>query len=169
MEQLTIYRAKGKEIGLVFLFKYDLNGNLKLFEISEGILNKEQRHWLFTGVLPEGAKFENAKELLASLEPRFPDEERTMKNFWMKDKKYKKVFEIEKSPADLSFDALWKMYDLKIAKFHAEKAFAKLKEESIIKCFISIPSYKKYLIDSKVAQAHLATYINGRYYENEYK
>lgn len=48
MEQLTTYRAKGKEIGLVFLFKYDLNGNFKLFEISEGELNDEQMKWLFS-------------------------------------------------------------------------------------------------------------------------
>lgn len=149
MEQLTIYRAKGKEIGLVFLFKYDLNGNLKLFEICEGKLNEQQINWLFS--------------------LNFPANESTMRNVWMKSKKYTKVFEIEKSVADLSFDALWKLYDHKIAKFHAERAFEKLKEEAIIKCFVSIPIYKKYLANSKIAQAHLATYINGRYYENEYK
>lgn len=147
MEQLTTYRAKGKEIGLVFLFKYDLNGNLKLFEISEGQLNEEQMNWLFS---------------------RFPASETRMQNVWMKLENYTKVFTVEKSVADLSFDALWKLYDHKIAKFHAEKAFEKLKEEAIIKCFLSIPLYKKYLAHSKIAQAHLATYINGRYYENEY-
>jgi hypothetical protein len=99
----------------------------------------------------------------------FPANESIIKTIWMKDKKYTKVFEIEKAVADLSFDALWKMYDHKIAKFHAEKAFEKLKEEAIIKCFLSIPIYKKYLAHAKIAQAHLATYINGRYYENEYK
>ena len=149
MEQLTIYRAKGKEIGLIFLFKYDLNGNLKLFEISEGQLNEQQIKWLFS--------------------PNFPANEGIMKTIWMKDKKYTKVFVIEKSVADLSFEALWKLYDHKIAKFHAEVAFKKLKEESVIKCFLAIPAYKKYLSYSKVAQAHLATYINGRYYDNEYK
>ena len=35
MGPLTTYRAKGKEIGLVFLFKYDLMGNLRLFEVCE--------------------------------------------------------------------------------------------------------------------------------------
>lgn len=148
MEQLTTYRAKGKEIGLVFLFKYDLYGNLKLFEISEGDLNDVQIAWLFS--------------------QNFPANEVLMVNVWMKQEKYSKVFKIEKSVADLSFEALWKLYDLKIAKFHAEKAFKKLKEEAVIKCFISIPYYFKYLQTSKVAQAHLATYINGRYYENEY-
>jgi hypothetical protein len=148
MEQLTTYRAKGKEIGLIFLFKYDLYGNLKLFEISEGELNPEQWQWLFSA--------------------NFPAHENIMINVWMKLEKYKKVFIIEKSPADLSFEALWEIYSLKIAKFHAQKAFKKLNEESIIKCFISVPAYLKYLQSSKVAQAHLATYINGQYYENEY-
>ena len=46
MEQLTTYRAKGKTMGLVFLFKYDLNGNLKLFEIEEGELSDQQDWWL---------------------------------------------------------------------------------------------------------------------------
>ena len=149
MEQLTTYRAKGKEIGLVFLFKYDLNGNLKLFEISEGKLNDIQIRWLFSA--------------------NFPANEFIIKSIWMKEKVYKDKFEIETSPADLSFEALWKLYDHKIAKFHAEKAFAKMKEEAVIKCFLSIPVYKKYLAHAKIGQAHLATYINGRYYENEYK
>lgn len=149
MQQLTTYRAKGKTIGLVFLFKYDLNGNLKAFEVAEGQLTNEQMKWLFS--------------------PNFPANEFLIKEIWMKQKAYKDKFEIEVSPADLSFDALWNLYDHKIAKFHAEKAFNKLKEEAIIKCFVSIPIYKKYLAHSKIGQAHLATFINGRYYENEYK
>ena len=87
----------------------------------------------------------------------------------MKDKALRDKFEVETSPADLSFEALWKLYDHKVARLHAEKAFKKMKEETIIKCFVSIPIYKKYLAFSKVGQAHLATFINGQYYENEYK
>jgi hypothetical protein len=168
MEQLTTYRAKGKEIGLVFLFKYDLNGNLRLFEISEGVLNKEQRHWLLTGYLPDDAKFDNAKQLLAQLEPRFPDEERIMKTVWMKDKKYIKVFEIEKSPADLSFEALWNLYGYKESRKDAEKFFSKLKEDEIIKCFIQVPKYKKKLALSTIAQALLGTWINKQRFNDEY-
>ena len=74
MEQLPTYRAKGKDIGLVFLFKYDLNGHLKLFEIAEGSLNARQMKWLFA-------------------ETNFPADESVMRSIWMKDKKYTKVFE----------------------------------------------------------------------------
>jgi len=168
MEPLTTYRAKGKEIGLVFLFKYDLNGNLKLFEISEGSLNKEQRHWLLTGFLPDGAQFENAKQLLAQLEPRFPDREETMTKVWMKDKKYVKVFEIEKSPADLSFEALWKMYNYKESKKEAEFRFNKLSEAQKIKCFLQVPKYLKKLSQSTISQALLSTWIHKQRFNDEY-
>ena len=53
MEMLTTYRVKGKTIGLEFLFKYDLNGNLKAFEIAEGELEENQINWLFKGYLPK--------------------------------------------------------------------------------------------------------------------
>jgi hypothetical protein len=146
----TVYRAQGKEIGLVFLFKYDLNGNLTFFEIAEGKLNDQQIRWLFSG-------------------SNFPADETIMKTVWMKEKKYQKVFDIEKSLADLSFETLWKLYNHKVAKFHAQQAFKKLKEEAVIKCFVSIKGYHKYLQKTKIAQAHLASYINGRYYEDDWE
>lgn len=86
MEQLTTYRAKGKKIDIVLLFKYDLNSNLKLFEICDGKLRDDQLKWLFS---------------------KFPVNENDMKTLWMVNEKYTKVFIIEVSPADLSFEALW--------------------------------------------------------------
>ena len=148
-EQLTTYRAKGKEIGLVFLFKYDLNGNLKLFEIAEGELNANQMKWLFASA-------------------NFPADESIMRSIWMKDKKYLKVFEIEKSVANLSFEALWNLYDNKVKKFESEKSFKKLKEADIIKCFLAVPGYNKYLQRKGVAKAHLSTFINQRYFEDDW-
>ncbi|AMO19427.1 hypothetical protein [Flavobacterium columnare] len=148
MEQLTTYRAKGKEIGLVFLFKYDLNGNLKLFEISEGELNNEQMKWLFS--------------------PNFPANENIIKTIWSKDKKYTKVFDIEKSPADLSFDALWNLYGYKESRKDAEKFFSKLKEADVIKCFIQVPKYKKKIALTGIAQALLGTWLNKQRYNDEY-
>jgi hypothetical protein len=159
MEQLITYRAKGKEIGLIFLFKYDLNGNLRAFEMQEGNLNITQINWMF-------AAWSTTKT--QSPTTNFPATQQMMEQVWMKDERFTKVFEIEKAAADLSFEALWNLYDVKIAKFHAQKAFAKCKEETIIKIFTSIPRYNNYLKQSKIAKAHLATYINGQYYDNEY-
>ncbi|PDS22400.1 hypothetical protein [Flavobacterium branchiophilum] len=148
MEQLTTYRAKGKTIGLLFLFKYNLNGHLKLFEISEGELNNEQMNWLFSS--------------------NFPANENIIKTIWSKDKKYTKVFDIEKSPADLSFEALWNLYDNKVKKYEAEKSFKKLKEADIIKSFLAVPGYNKYLQRKGIAKAHLSTFINQRYFEDDW-
>lgn len=148
MEQLTVYRAKGKSIGLEFLFKYDLNGNLKAFEIVDGELNGEQMNWLFSS--------------------HFPAHEVVIITKWMKLEKYTKVFEVEHSPADISFDALWELYDHKVSKLDAQKAFAKLKPTDVIKCFIEIPFYKRYLEKNPgIAKLHLATYINKRRFDDE--
>jgi len=147
MEQLTTYRAKGKKIDIVLLFKYDLNSNLKLFEVSAGQLRDDQLKWLFS---------------------RFPVNENDMTTLWMKNEKYTKVFTIEKSPADLSFEALWKLYDYKEARKDAEKFFKKLTEQEKIKCFIQVPKYKKKLAQSTIAQALLGTWINKQRFNDEY-
>ena len=148
MEQLTTYRAKGKTIGLVFLFKYDLNGNLKLFEISEGELTETQQNWLFN---PE----------------HFPSNEVKMK-YWQKNKSFTKIFEVEQSPADLSFEALWTLYGYKESRKDAETQFKKLKEADVIKCFIQVPKYKKKIGTSGIAQAMLSTWLNKQRFNDEY-
>ena len=149
MEQLTTYRAKGKSIGLVFLFKYDLNGNLKLFEISEGELNANQMKWLFAGA-------------------NFPANESIIKTVWMKEIAYKEKFEIEVSPAKLDFETLWNLYDNKVKRVESEKQFNKLKEADLIKLFLSVPRYREYLQRKRIAQAHLSTFINQRYFEDDW-
>ena len=145
MEQVTIYRVKGKQIGLVFLFKYDLNGNLKAFSIDTGELNDKQQNWLFS--------------------KNFPSNEEKMQN-WIKTMKEK--FEVEISPADISFDALWELYNHKVSKADAIKSFSKLTEGDKIKCFHDIPYYKRYLEKNPgIGILHLATYINKRRFDDE--
>lgn len=148
MEPLTTYRAKGKEIGLVFLFKYDLNGDLRLFEITEGILNSQQINWLYS--------------------ERFPANENIITSVWMKKENYLKHFEIEKSPADLSFESLWDLYGYKESRKDAENQFKKLKEQEKIKCFIQVPKYKKNIAQRGIAQALLSTWLNKQRYNDEY-
>lgn len=148
MEQLTTYRAKGKTIGLEFLFKYNLNGYLRAFEIVEGELNDEQIKWLFSG--------------------NFPADENIIKERWMKLEKYLKVFEITTAPAVLTFEALWELYDHKVAKQDALKSFNKLKKGDVIKCFIEVPYYLQYLKKNPgIGKLHLATYINKRRFDDE--
>ena len=149
MEQLTIYRAKGKEMGLVFLFKYCLNGNLRAFIIEEGDLNAKQMKWLFSG-------------------SNFPANETIMTTVWMQQDNYKKVFTVEKFAADLSFEAFWNIWGLKLKKDHSEKAWNKLKEGEKIKCFLNHKSYCNHLIKTGQFKAHLVTWLNGKRFNDEY-
>jgi hypothetical protein len=145
MSLIRTYTVK-MQSGDIWQFKYNLNGVLIFFSVLEGELSEKQEKFLY-------------------LEGKFPWKEIQIQN-WSKIYKHTTV---EIGDPDLSFKALWHLYDHKLAKFHAEKSFDKLKDADKIKCFLAIPAYKKYLASTKIAQAHLATYINGRYYENEYK
>lgn len=145
MEQVTIYRAKGKQIGLVFLFKYCLNGHIRGFSIDSGELNEIQQKWLFSS--------------------NFPSNEEKMIDWKVK---MSEKFEVEVSPADTSFEALWELYDYKISKADSIKAFKKLSPGDQIKCFIDVPFYKKYLEKNPgIGILHLSTYINKRRFEDE--
>lgn len=148
MEQLTTYTVKSKEKGLIFLFKYDLNGNLRAFEILEGELTPPQMKFLFS--------------------PHFPATENIMKTIWQKTKMYTERFEIIKATPVLDFENLWNIYNNKVKKFEAEKSYNKLKEPEKIRCFLAIKGYEKYLSKSGVAKAHLSTFINQRYYLDEW-
>lgn len=149
MEQLTTYRAKGKEIGLVFLFKYDLNGHLKEFKIEEGELNGAQMKWLFAS-------------------SNFPASESIIRTTWMLDKAYKEKFHVEKFNADISFEAFWNIWNLKVKKEHSEKAWNKLKESEKIKCFLNHKRYEQHLAKTNQAKAHLVTWLNGKRFNDEY-
>lgn len=150
MEQLTTYTVKSKEKGLIFLFKYDLNGNLRSFEIMEGELNPRQKKWLFAM-------------------GNFPDDENVMKTIWQKKQFVTDKFEIIKATPVLDFENLWNIYNNKVKKFEAEKSYNKLKEPDKIRCFLAIKGYDKYLAKAGVAKAHLSTFINQRYFEDEWQ
>lgn len=144
---LTIYKVKGLEIGLEFIFKYNLNGFLVSFEKNQ-TLNEDQRSWLYSN--------------------RFPETEEILKEKWIIDSKMRKKFKIEKAPADLSFESLWNLYGYKVSRQDAEKAFNKLNQLEVIKCFQTLKAYEDYLVKTKIAKAHLSRFINARYFENEY-
>lgn len=148
MEQLTTYRVTGRVTEIAFIFKYDLNGNLKVFEIVGEPLNEDQKEWLFGRY-------------------RFPiDEEKII--LWTKLEGFIEKFKVEKIRPDLSFESLWEMYDYKMGKKDAEKSFNKLKEADVIKLFLSLKGYERHLERTRQAKAYLATYINKEYFNNEY-
>ena len=147
MEQLTTYTVKSKNSDNVWIFKYDLNGFLKEFNRLEGELSEIQIRWFF-------------------VKGNFPYDEQLIKSWRLK---LKANFEITIGESDLSFEALWNLYDHKVKRVEAEKQFSKLKEADVIKCFLSIKGYNKYLQKKGTGKAHLSTFINQRYFEDEWQ
>ena len=140
------FLAIGRKTGLRIVFKYDLNGLLLEFKRLEGILSDNQVQWFF-------------------FKGNFPYKEVQIKE-WIG--KLKVNFEITIGTPDLSFEALWNLYNYKESRKDAEKSFSKLKEADIIKCFIQVPKYKKKIASTGIAQALLATWINKQRYNDEY-
>ena len=112
MEQLVTYTIKSKNSNNIWEFKYHLNGVLYSFKALDGVLSTKQIDWLF-------------------VKANFPYKEDQIKH-WQK--KLKANFEITVGEPDLSFEALWKLYDHKIKRVESEKAFNKLKQIGRASC-----------------------------------
>ena len=81
---------------------------------------------------------------------------------------YKKHVTIEIVLNDYSFDAFWKVYNLKVKKEPAQKAFEKLSLVDKIKCFNKLSKYDEFLAKTGQAKAHLVTWLNQKRYNDEY-
>ncbi len=145
-DQLITYTVKSKNSATVWRFKYHLNGTLNEFKVLEGIPSEVQFNWLFK-------------------KGNFPYYETQIKEW---ETKLKANFEIVKGEPVLTFEALWDKYNLKVKRIESEKAFKKLKEADVIKCFLAVPGYDKYLQRKGTGKAHLSTFINQRYFEDDW-
>lgn len=142
----TVYTVRSKNSQNIWEFKYDLNGFLISYNVLEGTLSEKQFHWLHQ---------------LGN----FPVTEQKI-NEWQK--KLKVNFEIDVGEPDLSFDAIWELYNYKYKKFEAEKRWNKLSKADKLKCFKSIKGYDAYLARKGTAKALLATFINQRYFDDDW-
>ena len=171
MNPLTTYRVKGKDIGLVFLFKYDLKGNLKAFEIVEGELQENQINWLFRGFLPkeltDPLPFTTINEMNQYLLVRFPAFENSFKTHWLRNKDMLAKFDIERSPADISFDAFWKAYPTNplSKKYIATQRFIKLSEQEKIKLFTNLPEFINLKKRENQFLPYAEVFINQRWWD----
>jgi hypothetical protein len=156
---VTTYLVEGREIGIKFLFKYNLNGLINSFNVVGDEMNDKQVDWLFK--LPEGALY-----------PRFPAKEAEFKERWINDKAMQKKFTITEEPPDLSWEAMWELYDHKRSRKDSIKSYEKLAKDraELIKCFAGIPKYNKWFSwqGKHAVKLHLSTYINQARYEDEY-
>lgn len=146
MEQLTTYTVKAKNSNNIWVFKYDLNGLLTEFKRLEGVLSENQIQWFF-------------------FNGKFPHKEDQVKG-WMKS--LKGNFEITVGEPDLSFESIWLLYGYKVKRVEAEKSFKKLKEADIVKLFLEVPKYNRYMAKKTHDKAHLSTFINKRMFEDDY-
>ena len=143
----TTYTARALNTQDLYEFQYDLNGHLKSFKILEGQLTGQQMKWLFSN-------------------SNFPANESIMKTIWLKN--LKKHFDIQVGTPDLSFDKFWQLYSHKVKKQASIKAWDRLSKKDKIEAIKSIESYDKYLARKHIAKAHAATYLNQRYFEDNF-
>ena len=147
MEHSKKYLLIGKTLGITMEFNYDLNGLLIAFKILEGELNEKQQAWLFCH--------------------RFPYQEQQMEVM-----KTVEWFEVTESDPDLSFDAFWTAYGYKLGKkVQAQNAWNKLSKGERIAALAGIKPYDNYLKrrNNSIAKAYPSSYLNQRYWENDYK
>lgn len=133
------------EKGDIWQFKYNLNQYLIAFNVLEGEISQAHSDWLFK-------------------KGKFPYLEEQIKEW----QKKLKQLTIEVLEPNFSFEALWNLYDNKVSKFDAKKSFNKLSQADQIKCFMAIPGYKKYVARKQIGTAHLATFINRQYYNDDW-
>lgn len=130
--------------GQIWKFKYNLKGVLIHFEVMEGDLTDKQETFLYH-------------------KGKFPWKEAHLKDW---EKLYPPTT-VEMTDFDLSFDNIWKQYNLKVKKEASEKAWNKLSDQDKIKCFIRLRKYNSNLATNGQAKAHLVTWINQKRFNDE--
>lgn len=143
----TTYTVRALNSDTVWTFTYDLDGNLRSFQIMEGELSAKQMKWLFSS-------------------GNFPANESIMKNVWMLE--LKKNFEIIVGAPDLSFDNFWHSYNYKVKKIASERVWKRLSKKDRLEAIKAIEAYDKYLARKHIAKANPSTYLNQRYWEDNF-
>lgn len=140
----TTYTVKGKNSPVYFVFKYDLNGDLRSFENhTEKILHK-QIAWLFSN---------------------FPAYETNIREWKAL---YAKNVEITIGEPDLSFETFWKAYRNPVKKIMSQRAWNRLSKLDRRNAIAYIKIYDNYLFRKGVAKAAPSTYLNQKYWEDSH-
>lgn len=142
----TTYTVKGRNFPNVWMFKYDLNGFLKEWILEEAELTEKQKQWLFNPV-------------------RFPYLESDIKTHFMAIKN----FDVIVGEPDISFDAFYSLYNKKVSKHTAEKAWDRLSKADKLTALKKIKEYDGYLNRKRtIDKAYPATYLNKRMFEDDF-
>lgn len=139
------YFFKGKNTPSEHVFKYDSNGNLRVFENTGEPLTIKQWLWLFH---PERIPYtEERIQILAN------------------DIALKKHFIIEKIPFSVTFEDFWIEYGKIGTKAVAKKKFEKFKAEEVIKAFLGIEKERNKKKLDGTAMPYAETYLNQKRWE----
>ena len=139
------YFFKGKNTPSEHVFKYDSNGDLRVFENTGEPLTIKQWLWLFH---PERIPYtEERIQILAN------------------DIALKKHFIIEKIPFSVTFEDFWIEYGKIGTKAVAKKKFEKFKAEEVIKAFLGIEKERNKKKLDGTAMPYAETYLNQKRWE----
>ncbi len=147
-EPLTSYTCRSRNTNVIWIFRFNLEGQIKSFEIHGDALTSKQVNWLFS-------------------ENNFPVSEDVVLSW-----KYvlKKNFEIFKEEFDITFLNFYALYDYKVGKQEAEKAWNKLSKKDKISAIIGVKHYNNYLKrNNGIAKTYPSTYLNKRRWESDYR
>lgn len=139
----TTYTIKSIQDGYVWQFKYDLNGDFILFQVSSKLTEK-QKNWLKANY---PWRIEDIKE-------------------WQKN--LKKNFEIKVNMPEITFDLFWKMYPYNALakKKLALERWNKLSEANKTKIILKIPEYIKLKTKENQFFPYAEVFINGMWWDN---
>lgn len=125
------------------IYKFNAEGKFTCIDI-QGQVDETQRKWLL----------------------QFLPQDETV--FWNLIKQSKKLKAAE-VPFDLSFDNFFNLYNYRVGKKEAQKAYERLSDEQKTKAILAIAAYDKHWTAKGQAKAYASTYINKEYYLDEYK
>lgn len=136
----TTYTVTGKRQGKI-TFKFNLNGDLVLFQYEGEPLTEKQRKWLYA---------------------RICTNESQMKN-WLAIKE----FTVTKGLPDISFDAFWNAYENKSKKITTIPIWNKLSDDDKFNAIAHIKRYNNWLRQKGIAKALPDTYLRQKRWLDE--
>lgn len=136
----TTYIITGKKAGRI-TFKFDLNGDLILFQYEGEPLNEKQRKWLYSRVIINESQIK----------------------YWYAIKE----FTVTKGDPDLSFDNFWNTYNKKVKKEVCKPLWKKLKDDDKFNAIAFIKRFDNWLRKEGTGKPLPDTYLRQKRWLDE--
>lgn len=147
MELLRTYTVTSKRTRIVWIFKYDQDGNLRLFQPLNGEIDNDKATFLF-------------------LQNRFPHDEPKMLVFKSKMTKY---FTIDEEDYDLSFDTFMNVYGKKTRKKESSAYWKKMTDANKLKAILGVKKLNNHIrLNPWKEKPDPIRYLKHERYNDEY-